>query len=114
MENRCPGVAVEPKFKFMDRLFAISLGLLSLCFQSCETTDLSYGYVADALDEVSIMELIELSDQSINNREFEFYEGLFAPRFYILDKSEPYGMSENNRLSRSEYMDLAEEILRSV
>lgn len=114
MENRCPGVAVEPKFKLMIRLFAISLGLLSLCFQSCETTDLSYGYVADALDEVSIMELIELSDQSINNREFEFYEGLFAPRFYILDKSEPYGMSENNRLSRSEYMDLAEEILRSA
>ena len=98
----------------MNRLLAIPLTLLSLCFQSCETTDFSYGYVADALDEVSIMELIELSDQSINNREFEFYEGLFAPRFYILDKSEPYGMSQSNQLSRSEYMDLAEEILRSA
>ena len=98
----------------MIRLLAIPLALLSLCFQSCETTDISYGYVADALDEVSIMELIELSDQSINNREFEFYEGLFAPRFYILDKSEPYGMSQSNQLSRYEYMDLAEEILRSA
>ena len=98
----------------MSRLFAISLALLSLCFQSCETTDLSYGYVADALDEYSIMELIELSDQSINNREFEFYEGLFAPGFYILDKSEPYGMTQDSRLNRSDYMDLAEEILRSA
>ena len=98
----------------LNRFLAIPLALLSLCFQSCETTDISYGYVADALDEVSIMELIELSDQSINNREFKFYEGLFAPRFYILDKSEPYGMSQSNQLSRSEYMDLVEEILRSA
>ncbi|HCR31255.1 MAG TPA: hypothetical protein DIV79_14700 [Opitutae bacterium] len=98
----------------MNRFFAIPLALLSLCFQSCETTDISYGYVADALDEVSIMELIELSDQSINNREFEFYEGLFAPGFYIIDKSEPYGMSQSNRLNRSDYMDVAEEILRSA
>ncbi len=98
----------------LNRFLAIPLALLSLCFQSCETTDISYGYVADALDEVSIMELIELSDQSINNREFKFYEGLFAPRFYILDKSEPYGMSQSSQLSRSEYMDLVEEILRSA
>ena len=98
----------------LNRFLAIPLALLSVCFQSCETTDISYGYVADALDEVSIMELIELSDQSINNREFKFYEGLFAPRFYILDKSEPYGMSQSSQLSRSEYMDLVEEILRSA
>lgn len=98
----------------MNRLIAIPLFLVSLCLQSCETTDLSYGYVAAALDEVSIVELFELADQSINNREFEFYEGLFAPGFYILDKSEPFGMGQSNRLNRSDYMDLAEEILSSA
>ena len=113
-EYHCLESGVDTILPAMNRFLAIPLALLSLCFQSCETSDISYGYVADALDEVSIMELIELSDQSINNREFEFYEGLFAPRFYILDKSEPYGMSQSNQLSRSEYMDLAEEILRSA
>gem|GEM_PF-970218 len=114
VKYRCLYGVAGSRLGVMNRFLAIILALYSLCLQSCETTDLSYGYVADALDEVSIMELIELSDQSINDREFEFYEGLFAPGFYILDKSEPYGLTQSSRLNRSDYMDLAEEILRSA
>lgn len=80
-------------------------------FSSCETTDDGYGYVANGLDEDSIVELIELSDEAINERHFEIYTGLFAPGYYSLDKSDNMGMVRE-RLGRFEYFELVKDIFR--
>ncbi len=84
-----------------------------LLFSSCETTDSGYGYVADGFDEDSITELIYLSDEAINGRQYEIYTGLFAPGFYTLDRSDSFAMT-GSRIGRFEYFDLVRDIFKSA
>ncbi len=94
------------------RAYVIFLSaLLSLFLAGCETIDSSYGYVASGLDEDSILELIALSDEAVNERQFDIYQGLFGPRFYILDKSDTYSYG-TQRTGRYEYLDLVENIFK--
>ncbi len=85
--------------------------LFVVLFSSCETTDTGYGYVANGLDEDSIVELIELSDEAINERQYEIYSGLFAPGYYSLDRSQGMGMN-GTRIGRFEYLELVRDVFK--
>jgi len=85
--------------------------LAALAISSCETTDSGYGYVANGLDEDSIVELIHLSDEAVNERQYEIYTGLFAPGYYSLDRSESFDIV-HSRIGRFEYFDLVRDIFK--
>lgn len=88
------------------------LVFVALMASSCETTDSGgYGYVANGLDEDSIVELVHLSDEAINERQYEIYTGLFAPGYYSLDRSETFDMV-HSRIGRFEYFDMVKDIFR--
>jgi len=92
--------------------FPASLSVVTLLlFSSCETTDTGYGYVANGLDEDSIVELVELSDEAINERQYEIYSGLFAPGYHSLDRSQDMAMN-GTRIGRFEYLDLVRDIFK--
>lgn len=85
--------------------------LAAVLLSSCETTDSGYGYVANGLNEDSIVELIELSDEAINERQYEIYSGLFAPGYYSLDRSDNPAMVRP-RIGRFEYLELVRDIFK--
>jgi len=82
-----------------------------LMLSSCETTESGYGYVAQGLGEESITELIYLSDEAINERQYEIYTGLFAPGYYSLDRSNNSAMNRA-RLGRFEYFELVRDVFK--
>lgn len=96
--------------KLGNRILLVFAGILLV---SCETTDSGYGYVADGLDEYSIRDLVELSDEAINERQFEVYEGLFAPGYFSLDRSDNASM-ERPRMGRFEYVALVRELFKNA
>ncbi len=92
-------------------IVALPLILSALLVVSCETTDSSYGYIAHGLDEDSIVELIALSDEAVNERQYEIYEGLFAPKYYSLDRSDSFSIYQS-RIGKFEYMEHVKEVFR--
>lgn len=93
--------------RFTAPIFILAAWLLS----SCETTDTGYGYVASGLDEYSIVELVELSDEAVNERQYEIYSGLFAPGYHSLDRSDNTAMVRP-RLGRFEYLELVRDVFK--
>ena len=93
--------------------FVASVLLLfsSLFLVSCETTKSGYGYIAEGLDEASIEEMIVMSDEAVNERNFEVYKDLYSPDYYRVDKSDTFRMGEEP-LRRIEYLTMAKDIFR--
>ena len=88
----------------------VSLCIFVLGLTSCETTQSGYGYIAETFDRQAIMDLVVLSDQTINERDYEVYKELFAPGYYSLNKSDRFEMS-HPRMNRFDYLALAREVL---
>ncbi len=97
----------------MKRLTTPILALAVWLLSSCETTDSGYGYMAIGLDEDSIVELIELSDEAINERQYEIYSGLFAPGYHSLDRSDKAAMVQS-RLGRYEYLEMVKDVFKNA
>lgn len=92
---------------------AIVSAVSALILSSCETMDSGYGYMANGLDEDSIFELFALSDEAVNTRQLEVYQGLFGPGFYILDKTDDFSMAQS-RIGRFEYFEFVERVFREA
>ena len=76
----------------------------------------SHGYVATALDNENIFALFEISDQAVNERDYDLFRSLHAPSFRKFDDVERrtgYGM-DVSVYTYYEYMDLAREFFRQA
>ena len=94
----------------MRNLTLASICLLAVGLTSCETTQSGYGYIAEVFDDQAIMDLIVLSDQTINERDYEVYKELFAPGYYSVDRLDKFGM-RYPRMNRFDYLNLARNVL---
>lgn len=89
--------------------------LLSVCgfLCSCESINApaSYGYYTSGLDDQTIRDFFELTDQAVNERDYDTYKDLFKPGWYSIDKSERR-MSMEARLSLPDYMDMIRDLFK--
>jgi hypothetical protein len=97
--------------KGMKFLTPALLFFFTLILSSCETTDSSFGYVASGLDEAAIHDLVILSDEAINERNYEVYKDLFAPGYNHVDKSDSFQYN-SKPMSRVEYLELVRDIFK--
>jgi len=100
--------------KFLSLLVILVAGASAQLFISCETTSSGYGYVATALDDENIAALFELSDQAVNNGDYDLFKSLHAPKFTMRDESgRPTGYGMNKQwYSYSDYMEMARDFFR--
>ena len=108
--NWVEGMGIVLMYFLMRNLTLASICLLAVGLTSCETTQSRYGYIAEVFDDQAIMDLIVLSDQTINERDYEVYKELFAPGYYSVDRLDKFGM-RYPRMNRFDYLNLARNVL---
>ena len=95
----------------MRLLAPLLLFVSAFLFVSCETTQSGYGFIVEGLDDASIEELIIVSDESINERDYEIHKDLYSPKYYHIDKSDKFRM-DRKPMSRFEYLESVRDIFK--
>lgn len=97
----------------MKRLSWLTLFAAALAFLAgCNTTSAPYGYYTHGLDEESILEFFAVSDQAVNERDYETYKSLFGPGFSTINKTD---LAEyDSAMTKYEYMDMVRDIMRDA
>lgn len=95
----------------MKRYALITLPAFFACLllTSCETTT-DYGYYMSAFNDESIIELFDLSDEAIAQRDFAVYSGLFAPNFLAVDNSS----GSYAATGRADYLSLVDSLFKTA
>ncbi len=103
-----PGAFVVVVFFSVTRSLLPALFCLigSVFLSSCEST-LDYGYYVSSFDDDSIVEIFQLSDAAIANRDIRGYSSFFGPGYTSVDRTSG-GMSVY--VNRSDYLTMVDDL----